>query len=185
MAQEVIRLKKLFHLNTLAPNGVIYVEKGNLRVEGTLNGRATIVASQKGDATAGQVFITNSLQYEKNPLTNPACDDMLGMVAENKVTVTYDNSRGDINIHASIFSQKDGLVIERYNDYTTAHNMNLVGGVIGQKVQPTATYQLISGKYVPIRGYSYVHKYDTRFLKVRPPFFPSTKFYRVVSWYEE
>ena len=177
--------EKTVSLNALAPNGVIYVEKGNLRVEGTLNGRATIVASQKGDATAGQVFITNSLQYEKNPLTNPACDDMLGMVAENKVTVTYDNSRGDINIHASIFSQKDGLVIERYNDYTTAHNMNLVGGVIGQKVQPTATYQLISGKYVPIRGYSYVHKYDTRFLKVRPPFFPSTKFYRVVSWYEE
>ncbi len=72
---------------------------------------------------------------KKIHLTNPACDDMLGMVAENKVTVTYDNSRGDINIHASIFSQKDGLVIERYNDYTSAHNMNLVGGIIGQKLQ--------------------------------------------------
>ena len=58
-----------------------------------------------------------------------------------KVTVPYDNSRGDINIHASIFSKKDGMVIERYNDYTTAHNMNLVGGVIGQNVQPTATYE--------------------------------------------
>ena len=110
---------------------------------------------------------------------------MLGMVAENKVTVTYDNTRGDINIHASIFSQKDGLVIEKYADYSTAYNMNLVGGVIGQKVQPTAKYALIGGKYVPIKGYSYVHKYDTRFLKVRSPFFPSTKFYRVVSWYEE
>jgi hypothetical protein len=77
------------------------------------------------------------------------------------------------------------LVIEKYDDYKNAYNMNLVGGVIGHKVQPTATYKLISGKYVPIRGYSYVHKYDTRFLKVRPPFFPSTKFYRVVSWYEE
>ena len=59
-------------LTTLAPNGVIYVEKGNLNVEGTLNGRATIVASQKGDASAGQIFITNSIQYEKNPLTDPA-----------------------------------------------------------------------------------------------------------------
>lgn len=169
-------------LTTLAPNGVIYVEKGNIRVEGTLNGRATIVASQKGDASAGQIFVTNSVQYEKNPLTDPACDDMLGMVAENKVTVTYDNARGDINIHSSIFSQKDGLVIERYNDYSTAHKMNLVGGVIGQKIQATATYD---GSGNPIRGYSYVHKYDTRFTKVRPPFFPSTKYYRVVSWYEE
>jgi hypothetical protein len=169
-------------LTTLAPNGVIYVEKGNLRVEGTLNGRATIVASQKGDASAGQIFITNSIQYEKNPLTDPTCDDMLGMVAENKVTVTYDNSRSDINIHSSIFSQKDGLVIERYNDYSSAHKMNLVGGIIGQNVQATATYD---GSGNPIRGYSYVHKYDQRFTKVRPPFFPSTKYFRVVSWYEE
>jgi hypothetical protein len=169
-------------LTTLAPNGVIYVEKGNLRVEGTLNGRATIVASQKGDANAGQIFITNSIQYEKDPITNPACDDMLGMVAENKVTVTKDITRGDITIHSSIFSQKDGLVIEDYNGYTAAHKMNLIGGIIGQKVQPTATYD---GSGNPIRGYSYVHKYDTRFTKVRPPFFPSTKYYRVVSWYEE
>lgn len=169
-------------LTTLAPNGVIYVEKGNIRVEGTLNGRTSIVASQKGDASAGQIFITNSIQYEKDPLTNPACDDMMGMIAENKVTVTKDLSRGDITIHSSIFSQKDGLVIEDYNSYPTAYKMNLVGGVIGEKVQATATYD---GSGNPIRGYSYVHKYDTRFIKVRPPFFPSTKFYRVVSWYEE
>jgi hypothetical protein len=169
-------------LTTLAPNGVIYVEKGNLRVEGTLNGRATIVASQKGDASAGQIFITNSIKYEKDPLTDPACDDMLGMVAENKVTVTYNNTRGDIDIQSSIFSQKDGLVIERYNDYSSAHRMNLVGGIIGQNVQATATYDSHGN---PIRGYSYVHKYDQRFTKVRPPFFPSTKYFRVVSWYEE
>jgi hypothetical protein len=177
---------KTVPLNTLSPNGVIYVEKGNITVQGTLNGRATIVASQKGsDASLGQIQIANTIQYEKDPLTNPGCDDMLGMVAENSVRVLFDNSRGDITIHGSIFSQKDGLIIDDYKLYSTAYKMNLVGGVIGQKVQPTAEYKLIGGKYVPVKGYSYVHKYDTRFLKVRPPFFPSTKFYRVVSWYEE
>ena len=35
---------------------------------------------------------------------------MMGIVAENKVTVTFDASRGDINIQSSIYSQKDGLV---------------------------------------------------------------------------
>lgn len=177
--------EKTVPLNTLAPNGVIYVEKGNLRVEGTLNGRATIVASQKGDSNAGQIFITNSIQYEKDPLTNPACDDMLGMVAENKVTVTKDLTRGDITIHSSIFSQKDGLVIEKYGDYPTAHKMYLVGGIIGYKLQPTAHYVFNGINWVPQNGYSYIHKYDTRFLKVRPPYFPSTKFFRVVTWYEE
>lgn len=172
-------------LTTLAPNGVIYVEKGNIRVEGTLDGRTTIVASQKGSSSAGQVFITNSINYAQNPLTIPTSNDMMGIVAENKVIVTYDPARGDINICSSIFSQKDGLVIEKYADYPTAYKMNLLGGIIGQKVQPTAKYKLINGKYVPINGYSYVHKYDDRMLKVRPPYFPSTKFFRVVSWYEE
>ncbi len=172
-------------LTTLAPNGVIYVEKGNINVEGVLNGRSTIVASQKGSTDAGQIFITNSIQYQKDPLSDPTCDDMLGMVAENKVTVTKDISRGDITIHSSIFSQKDGLVIEKYDDYPAAYKMNLVGGIIGQNIQATATYKLVGGKYIPIRGYSYVHKYDTRFTKVRPPYFPSTKFFRVISWYEE
>ncbi|MCU0332086.1 MAG: hypothetical protein MUE91_02060 [Ignavibacteriaceae bacterium] len=172
-------------LTTLAPNGVIFVEKGNINVEGTLNGRTTIVASQKGSSSAGQVFITNSIDYAQNPLTNPSSTDMMGIVAENKVTVTYDPARGDINIYSSIFSQKDGLVIERYADYPTAYKMNLLGGIIGQKIQPTAKYKLINGKYVPINGYSYVHKYDDRMLKVRPPYFPATKYYRVISWYED
>lgn len=169
-------------LTTLAPNGVIYVEKGNINVEGTLNGRATIVASQKNDANAGQIFITNSITYEKDPLTDPACDDMLGMVAENKVTLKYQTTGHDITIHSSIFSQKDGLVIENIDGYTAPYKMNLVGGIIGQSLRETARYD---GSGNPIKGYSYVHKYDQRFTKVRPPFFPSTKFFRVVSWYEE
>jgi hypothetical protein len=172
-------------LNTLAPNGVIYVEKGNIIVQGSLNGRATIVASQKGtDANLGQIQIANSIQYAANPLTDPNCDDMLGMVAENKVRVLFDGTRGNINIHGSIFSQKDGLVIDSYSSYDKAYIMNLVGGIIGHKVQPTATYKLVGGKYVPVKGYSYNHKFDTRFTKKRPPYFPGTKYYRVVSWYE-
>jgi len=172
-------------LTTLSPNGLIYVEKGNINVEGTVNGRTTLVASQKGNSTAGQVFITNSIEYAENPQLYPSSDDMMGIVAENKVTVTYNSSRGNINIYSSIFSQKDGLVIDRYADYPTAYQMKLFGGIIGQKVQPTAKYQLINGKYVPINGYSYVHYYDDRFTKVRPPFFPATKYFRVISWYED
>lgn len=172
-------------LTELAPNGVIYVEKGNVTIQGTLDGRITLVASQKGnDPNLGQILIANSIEYEKNPLTDPSCDDMLGMVAENKVRVLFDEHRGDITIHGSIFSQKDGLVIDNYSSYDHAHNMNLVGGVIGQLVRATADYQFRHGQYVPVHGYSYVHKFDTRFIKVRPPYFPGTKYYRVVSWYE-
>jgi hypothetical protein len=172
-------------LNTLAPNGVIYVEKGNITVQGVLNGRATLVASQRGNnGNLGEIQIANSITYAKNPLTDPTSMDMLGLVAENQVRVLFDATRGDISIDASIFSQKDGLVIDNYKNYPTAYNMNLLGGVIGYRVQPTAEYKTINGKFVPVNGYSYVHKFDTRFTKMRPPYFPSTKYYRVVSWYE-
>lgn len=169
-------------LTSLSPNGVIYVEKGNINVEGTLNGRATLVATEKGASDAGRINITNSIQYKDNPLTDPSCDDMMGMVAENSVHVTKNTTRGDITIHSAIFSQKDGLVIDNYSDYPTAYKMNLVGGIIGEKLQATADYD---GSGNPIRGYSYIHRYDTRFEKIRPPYFPSTNHYRIVTWYEE
>ena len=34
------------------------------------------------------------------------------------------------------------LVIEDYNAYTTAHKMNLVGGVIGEKVQANSNLSM-------------------------------------------
>lgn len=176
--------EKTTPLTTLAPNGVIYVEKGNVYVEGTLNGQATIVATKKGTTSAGTVHIANSITYNKNPLVDPTSTDMLGLVGEQKVQVDFNSSRGDINIHASIYSQNDGLVIDKYSSYPAAYHMNLVGGVIGQKVQPTATYQWVGKDLIPTHGYSYIHKYDQRFYKQVPPYFPKTKYYKVISWAE-
>ncbi|GAB4297130.1 MAG: hypothetical protein Kow0098_21030 [Ignavibacteriaceae bacterium] len=170
-------------LTDLAPNGVIYVEKGNIYVEGTLSGQATIVASRKG-SSAGMVHITDDIVYKNNPLTNPNSTDMLGIVAERNVQVDFNPSTGDLDIHASIYSQADGLVIENYQKYPSANNMNIIGGVIGEKVQPTAEYVWKNGKLVAVAGYRYVHKFDERFYSFVPPFFPKTKYYKVVSWLE-
>ncbi|NWF49165.1 MAG: hypothetical protein HXY49_01340 [Ignavibacteriaceae bacterium] len=171
-------------LSTLAPNGVIFIERGNLFIKGKLNGQATIVASRKGSTKAGMIHIVDDISYNKNPLTDPTSTDMLGLVAENFVQVDFDSKRGDIDIHASIYSQKDGLVIEKYDQYPGAYKMNLVGGIIGEKVRPTAKYKVIGGIPYPTNGYSYVHKFDTRFYKFVPPYFPKTKYFRVVAWYE-
>jgi len=171
-------------LTTLAPNGVIYVEKGNVFVEGTLNGQLSIVASKKGNNGAGKIHITDDIRYNKNPLTDPTSTDMLGLIAEKNVQVDFNLTTGDLDIHASMYSQQDGLVIEDYSSYPGANNMNIIGGVIGQKIRATAKYKKIGGKYVPTNGYSYVHKFDVRFNKTVPPFFPKTKYYKVVTWLE-
>lgn len=175
-------------LNTLAPNGVIYIKKGDIFIKGTLSGRATVMANKNG--SGGIIHITDDLKYNKNPLIEPSMD-MLGLVAQEQVQLDKANAnvRGDVDIHASIYSQNRGLIVETsdiYNfpEYNQAYKMNIIGGVIGKKVEATAKYQLIAGKWVPIRGYSYVHKFDERFNTSVPPFFPLTNLFRVISWRE-
>lgn len=171
-------------LNTLAPNGVIYVEKGNVFIKGTLNGKLSIVAARKGDKKAGVIHITDDVKYNTDPRIDPTSTDMLGLIAGTKVQLDFDPTRGDIDIHASIYSQRDGLVIEKYKNYPGASNMNLLGGVIGKELRATAKYKWDGSKYVVTNGYSYVHDFDERFYDVVPPSFPNTEYFKIISWLE-
>lgn len=173
-------------LTTLAPNGVLYVKKGDVFIKGTLNGKVTLMANK--DGTGGKIHISDDIKYNKNPLIEPSTD-MLGLVAQELVQLDLDPTRGDVDIHASIYSQNAGLIVETSNvntfpEFTQVNNMNIIGGVIGKKVEATADYELIGGVWVPVRGYSYVHKFDERFNKEVPPYFPVTVKLRVVNWLE-
>ncbi len=174
---------KTVPLTTLAPNGLIYVEKGNIYTKGTLNGRATIVASKKGSSGYGKVIFEDNLQYQQDPKITPSSDDMLGIVAESDIRI-QDNAttRGkDIITQASMYSvtgtvgPDDGLVTQ-----AALKSWRILGGVIAADTRVTATY---SGS-TPIRGLRFVHRYDDRFMTAVPPYFPRTKYYEIVSWFE-
>ena len=174
-------------LTDLTPNGLIYIERGNAHIQGTLNGQVTIVASKKGSNGAGRVLIDNTIQYLVDPLSYPdSCDDYLGLVAEQQVEIPFDKTRGDFTIHASIFSQSGGLLVTDYKKYPAAYKMNIVGGIIGHKVEPTANYAWdpVKKQYVPTNGYSYIHKYDKRFDIQVPPYFPKMRIFSTIAWYE-
>lgn len=171
----------------LAPNGLIYIERGNARIQGTLNGQVTIVASKKGTTGAGRVLIDKTIQYAVDPLANPnLCDDYLGLVAEQQIEIPFDPTRGDFTIHASMLSQNGGLVVTNYSSYPSAYKMNIVGGIIGHKVEATATYvwDPVKKQYVPNKGYSYIHRYDKRFDINVPPYFPKMRIFSTIAWYE-
>lgn len=181
-------------LTSLTNNGLIYIQGGSVSVEGILKGQVSVVATKHNliDPRAGQVVIPNSIVYSKDPLLDKDkvsppfdVDDLLGLVAEKEVIIPFDKFREDISIHASIFAQDGGLKIDKYGSYTKAYNMNLVGGVIGNYVEPTAEYTWSSKlkKYVPVRGYSYVHTYDDRFNYYAPPYFPKRRLYVPELWY--
>jgi len=142
-------------LTTFTPNGVMYVEKWNVFVQATLNGQLSIVAAGK-DKKVGTIHITGDVKYNIDPIIDPTSADMLGLIAGEMVQFGFDKNRGDIDIQASIYSQKDGFVIEKYKDYPVASNMNLHDGIIGKDVKATAKYKWDGKYYIGSNGSSYV-----------------------------
>lgn len=85
-----------------------------------------------------------------------------------------------------MLSQSGGLKVTNYSGYPSAYKMNIVGGIIGNNVEATATYvwDNIKKQYVPKNGYSYIHKYDKRFDVQVPPYFPKMRIFSTIAWYE-
>ncbi|MFH1195239.1 MAG: hypothetical protein V1720_05980 [bacterium] len=171
-------------LSTLAPNGLIYVEKGNIYTKGTVNGAVTIVTTKKGASGCGNVYQEDDIVYNDNPKTNPASLDVLGIVAEENIRIVYNNDtkHADIRTQASMFSLNgnigpDDALVDN-DDYLK--RWLILGGLIAKTTRVTAHY---SGSN-PYEGYQFVHSYDDRFMTYVPPYFPHTKNFEVVSWYE-
>ena len=59
-------------LTSLAPNGVIYVSKGNAHVQGVLDGKATVVADGSSGGGYGNIWIDGSITYKNDPRTGPS-----------------------------------------------------------------------------------------------------------------
>jgi hypothetical protein len=147
-------------ISTLAPNGVLLVKGANLHIKGVLDGRLTVgavatICTTAVSTTEGNVYIDSSIAYAAAPptRTNPsACDDMLGIVADNEVLIskfinheerygsgsssnhaTYDMymQNTDITINASIIAKNGGLKAEHTDTYynmTSASCVSINGG---------------------------------------------------------
>ncbi len=174
-------------LSTFAPNGIVYVEKGNIYTKGTVNGQITIVATKKGTSGRGNVYQEDDLLYSDNPVTNPNSTDILGIVAEENIRIKSNSNTlgGDVITQASMFAlngsvgPEDGLITQNY-----LGSWRILGGIIAKDTRVTATYGTVGGVTVPIKGLRLVHTYDRRFMTYVPPYFPHTQNYEIVSWFE-
>ncbi len=175
---------KTVDLNTFAPNGLIYVQGGNIYTKGTLNGKVTIVATKANISNCGNVYFEDNIVYNKDPVDFPNSTDMLGIVAEQNIRIQDNaNTRGkDIYTDASMYAEngtigpEDGLV-----DQDFLGRWNILGGLIASNTRVTAEYDYWGN---PVQGLKFVHRYDSRFLTSVPPDFPHTKNFEVVSWLE-
>ncbi len=171
-------------LTTIAPNGMLFVERGNVYIEGTLKGRLTVVASKMGKSGCGNIYQTDDVEYNSNPKTDPNSKDVLGLVAEDNIRLQYNpqTKKKDIITQASMFALNGNIGPDNqlvHNDGKLA-SWKILGGLIANTTRVTAHY---SGS-VPYEGYRFVHSYDDRFMTYAPPLFPNTKSLEIVSWYE-
>ncbi len=170
-------------LSTFSPGGVILVNKGDIHVKGTLNGKVTIAALSNGSgSTNGNVWIDDDIVYNKDPRIDPSSNDYLGIVSENNVEIT-DNTpnRSDVNIMASVFAEKGSFTAENYNTRPPSGTIYLLGGVTQNTRGPVGQF---SGSTV-VNGFRKNYKYDNRFLGGgTAPAFPLTGQYEVLSWKE-
>jgi Tfp pilus assembly protein PilV len=141
--------------------------KGNAYVSGRLNGNTTI-------GTDNDIVITRDLTYT-NGVTGT---DVLGLIANNRVWVYHpvDSSGNNLlssteevhNIQAAILSVRQSFLVQSWQ-----FGAKLDGGGTGKKLNVTG---VIAQKFRgPVgqgsSGYIKNYVYDTRLLKVPPPYF--------------
>ncbi|MGE5314169.1 MAG: hypothetical protein ACM3Q4_05710 [Acidobacteriota bacterium] len=165
-------------LAQFAPNGVISIDKGNLYVQGTVNGQVTILANKSSGSRGGTVYITGDLTYATDPRSDTSQHSMLGIVAHNDVIVRNNNA-ASFTVMGSIYSANTGLEVEDL-DTRQAGTLTLVGGLIAPVLNATSNGRTGWQR----RGYNLSIQYDERFMNGSPPYFPTTGSYEILSWYE-
>lgn len=161
------------HTESFAPNGIIVVKNGTVRLKGIVKGQYTVGASGGN----GTIYLDDDIVYYDNPRFNPNSTDILGIVAKQSVIITDNEANSwDINIHASIYAEQGGFGAG-WDAFTEDNGyINLYGGIQNKtRVQ----IGVFSGE-----GFSRRYRYDERLMLASPPGYPGTGELEIVSWLE-
>ena len=162
-------------INTLAPDGVLMVDGGNLHLKGKLNGQMTVVST----GTGKNVYIDSSVTYNSNPQTNSNSTDMLGICCDNDVIITDNTNNHNCEVDASIMSRTGGLSAQDY-DTRAIGTLTLLGGLQQYQRGAVGTF---SGSTI-VSGFHKNYRYDNRLMVSYPPDYPNTGSFEVLSWKE-
>lgn len=191
-------------LTTMAPTGIIYLDKGDVYLSGTLYGQVTVVSDQSSGAGGGNVYFTGDMVYDTPPMLpdglggyypNDASTDKMGIIATNNVIISSKNTANnlggyqnnivskDLQVDAGIMCLSGGFELEDLNPTymnTLTGTIYLRGSMIAGKEEQIANYN----NDVLLGGYDRHIVLDERFL-VRPPlWFPYSDGYEIISWLE-
>jgi hypothetical protein len=165
-------------------NGIIE-GTGVVHVQGTLDGQLTIVSYNKPTSTNNNIKIDGNILLERNPMTYPSSDDVLGLVANNDVIVTDNMSKNENrDIQASIFCRDGSFTAENYASRSIDGELRVLGSIVQNVRGPVGTFNssgIVSGFY---KRYHYDNRLADK--SFRPPGYPG--FIRttlaITNWWE-
>jgi hypothetical protein len=167
-------------VNYPAPSGkAIYVNNGDVYISGILSGQLTV-------GTSDTIYITDSILYNDNPITNPDSTDMLSLVSQSNVYVSQ-SAPNDVEIDAYIIAF-DSFGVDNYARIPAKDTLSLYGGITQNRRGGVGTFNSITG--VKVSGYTKDYGYDERLLLQVPPYFPPMRdsdgriVYKKISWSE-
>ena len=154
------------------PNGLIFVDK-HLWVDGQINGNQLTIASADFESSVEtNIHINNDILY-----TNYDGSDIIGLIAENNITVGY-YSENDLEIDGALLAQKGRVgrdLYPRFYGYSYRDKITIRGSI--------ATNKRYGFAYTDGTGYDVRNLYfDNNLIYFPPPYFPTGTVYSLDLW---
>lgn len=173
---EEIKKEDFIGNYAIPDNGLIFVED-DVWVEGTINGKVTLVSAILPDSpsTRTTIFINNNINY-----LSREDDDILGLIAQKDIKVPR-HAPTDLIIDAMLLAQQGRVFRNYYYYHLVKDNIEVYGSIITNK---TWTWSWVSGE-VTTDGYQNTTSiFDPQITYLPPPFFPTFGEYEIISWNE-
>ena len=151
--------------NMLLPaNGAIFVEHGDVQVNGVLNGQLTIGCDNN-------IWVNNSIIYhDTSPAApNPASHDILGLVAQGSVIIP-NSAPYNMEVDGSIVAMNGSFYIENCWTCPLKGNLILFGGTMTS--WSCTVFGTFTGSGTLASGYNQLQFYDARLQNLVPLFYP-------------
>lgn len=178
-AEEIRNQTYLGNYN-LPNNGIIFIED-NVWVEGTVNGKITLVSARFPDTPNNNtnIYINNNIRYLARDGNHS-----LGLIAQKNVQVPR-HAPSTLYIDGVMLAQK-GRVYRAIYLYSSQRRVTdyieVYGGIITNKIW---TWTWVNGSGTVIDGYqTTLSIYDARLTFQPPPYFPTSGDHQFISWEE-
>ncbi len=167
---------KLKNTTMSAPaNGVIYVQSNTVNGKSQLDGNATVQGTVKGQLTVAadqNIYVSGSVAYNSDPRTNPSSTDMVGLVANQNITIIEASAPTQLEMSGVLEALQGSFQVDQYWVYrgnATTAVMDQFGSLINYVCGATGEMDM-SGNL--LGGWNQIQAYDNRLANTAPPGFP-------------